>query len=383
MIKKNKTILVIIMFVTTMAATAFSYSSQPLENEAAIIAKKYKIADDKDFCLRVAKACRFIRESKIDLIEQFPINKTIFKISKTNPDEFSIYLGRDRAGNIHFFINLGKKISFKNEGHHKVLSHVIKFDDESIEKWVLAKMPLKDDLKKMMAKNESQFLCMFPDKEELMQTDLFEILPTKGADKQYIFMPFYELGSLEQALINNYVFSNEERLQLFLDIANAVVSMHKNNVAYRDIKPENILLYKKDNQLRAKLTDFGLSNELREDAIFKLNASPYVFSPELLELRAANKTEIDREDIKPCDIWALGLTFYRMFFCVKPYEEAYKASRQIKDHHKFKLAIEEWLETNFPEPTNKFSIQHLIYEMLSIDPQKRPNIEQVVERLII
>ena len=70
------------MFVTTMSATDFSYRSQLLEKEAATIAQKYKISDDNNFCLRVAKACCFIRESKIDLIERFPINKTIFKISK-------------------------------------------------------------------------------------------------------------------------------------------------------------------------------------------------------------------------------------------------------------------------------------------------------------
>lgn len=376
----KKNILGYVMIATTFVGTTFGYSDLPLENETVTITKKYNITNN-DLCLKIQEACNFIRENKNHLIEQFPDNKKVFKISKTNPNNLSIYLARNCSGEIHFFINLGKKISFNNEGHHKMLSHAIKYNDESIEKWVLAKIPLTDDLKKMMANNESQFLCMFPNNEEILQTDLFETLPTKLVDKQYIFMPFYELGSLEQALINRRTFSSEERQQLFLDIANAVANMHKRNVAYRDVKPENILLYEKEGQLRAKLTDFGLSNELREDAIFKLNASPYVFSPEMLELRAANKTEINREDIKPCDIWALGLTFYRIFYGIKPYEEAYKAFRQVKDHHKFKLAIEEWLVTYFSEPINKDSIDYLIYEMLSIDPQKRPNIEQVVNRL--
>ena len=366
------------MFATTL--TIDVSNSQILENEAAIIAQTYNIATE-ELCLKVSKVCHFIRENKINLIEQFPISKTIFKVSKTHLDGFSIYLARDRAGKIHFFINLGKTVSFNNEGYHKRLSHAVKYDEKSIEKWVLAKMPLKDDLKRIMSKNESHCLYMFPDKKELVQTDLFETLPTRLLDKQYIFMPFYELGSLEQALIHKRVFSNKQRQQLFLDIAHAIMYMHNNNVAYRDVKPENILLYERDNQLRAKLTDFGLSNELREDTIFKLDTSPYIFSPEMLELKVANKTEIDRKDIKSCDIWALGLTFYRMFFGIKPYEEAYQTFRRVKDPYQFKLAIENWLETHFPEPENKFSIQYLIYEMLSIDPQTRPPIEQVIESL--
>ena len=58
--------------------------------------------------------------------------------------------------------------------------------------------------------------------------------------------------------------------------------LHKKNIIYRDIKPENILIGK-DGYI--KLTDFGFAKNLKKDEnrTFTLCGTPDYLSPEILQ----------------------------------------------------------------------------------------------------
>jgi len=54
-----------------------------------------------------------------------------------------------------------------------------------------------------------------------------------------------------------------ENLELFSQIVNGLVEIHKNNVIHRDLKPENIFIDNKDRtRATAKIGDFGLARML-------------------------------------------------------------------------------------------------------------------------
>jgi calcium-dependent protein kinase len=53
---------------------------------------------------------------------------------------------------------------------------------------------------------------------------------------------------------------------------------------YRDIKPENFLLYKDNDDSHIKLIDFGLAKKVSKDELMTTpNGTPYYIAPEVLK----------------------------------------------------------------------------------------------------
>ena len=55
-------------------------------------------------------------------------------------------------------------------------------------------------------------------------------------------------------------------------------------IYFRDIKPENFLLYKQDDDSHIKLIDFGLAKKVTKDELMTTpNGTPYYIAPEVLK----------------------------------------------------------------------------------------------------
>ena len=77
---------------------------------------------------------------------------------------------------------------------------------------------------------------------------------------------------------------------------------------YRDIKPENFLLYKENDDSHIKLIDFGLAKKVNPNELMTTpNGTPYYIAPEVI---AENYDE-------RCDIWSIGVILY-ILLCGKP-----------------------------------------------------------------
>ncbi|CAM9474529.1 unnamed protein product, partial [Discosporangium mesarthrocarpum] len=78
------------------------------------------------------------------------------------------------------------------------------------------------------------------------------------------FQDLYEGGDL----LSTYRFKSEkEAANIVRKVTNAVRYMHKNRIAHRDLKLDNILLEGKEEGAEIKLVDFGLSAHFED---FKL-----------------------------------------------------------------------------------------------------------------
>ena len=89
----------------------------------------------------------------------------------------------------------------------------------------------------------------------------------------------------------------------------AIDHLHKNNILYRDLKPENILIAS-DGHI--KLTDFGLSKEIKED-YYNSNSfcgSHAYLAPEMLENKPHGKS---------IDWYGIGVVLYEFLVGVPPY----------------------------------------------------------------
>ena len=111
--------------------------------------------------------------------------------------------------------------------------------------------------------------------------------------------------------------SREQRLHLFLQIADTVAAAHSVGVLHKDIKPSNVLVAAHGEGWRTRLTDFGSSRLLQPELLIGLDitalgmtttrtdtsGTPLYLAPELIAGQSASIRS---------DLYALGVVLYQL-----------------------------------------------------------------------
>jgi serine/threonine protein kinase/tetratricopeptide (TPR) repeat protein len=114
-----------------------------------------------------------------------------------------------------------------------------------------------------------------------------------------------------------------ERLQLFLQVCEAVAYAHRNLVIHRDLKPSNILVTREGNP---KLVDFGVSKILGGDVEEALATT----SQWRVTLRYASPEQIKGERLTTAtDLYSLGVILYELLTGQSPYGSDQHPTRLI------------------------------------------------------
>ena len=128
----------------------------------------------------------------------------------------------------------------------------------------------------------------------------------------YIAQPFYAGETLERRLRRAPRIGLNEGVSIATRLAKAIGSLHRAGIVHRDIKPENIILLS-DGGL--KLVDLGVArilsmekSGLEKDSVF-VPGTPSYRAPEQFESKGKPASAGDERS----DIFALGVTLYRMF----------------------------------------------------------------------
>jgi cGMP-dependent protein kinase len=82
----------------------------------------------------------------------------------------------------------------------------------------------------------------------------------------------------------------------------ALEYLHSNNIIYRDIKPENIMV---DNKGYLKLIDMGTAKILKNCKTFTIIGTPHYMAPEIIQGKGYGFH---------VDIWSVGICLYE-FMC--------------------------------------------------------------------
>ena len=177
----------------------------------------------------------------------------------------------------------------------------------------------------------------------------------------YFIMEYMNRGNLYSFCPKNGVpkISKQTAASLIKDVISALYFLHHMNppIIHRDIKPENILI---NDQMRAKLTDFGWSNYLR--GIYKrttICGTPIYLAPEII---------FNFGHDQKLDIWCLGVLMFELLAGQPPWkgDDVTTVKRNISS-----------LNINWPKNMDP-DAKDLISKILKYLPEERPTLEEIL-----
>ncbi|XP_040038488.1 hormonally up-regulated neu tumor-associated kinase homolog A [Gasterosteus aculeatus] len=192
-------------------------------------------------------------------------------------------------------------------------------------------------------------------------TQLLDILETENS--YYLVMELCPGGNLMNSIYDKKRLDERETQKYIRQLVLAVEHLHRAGVVHRDLKIENLLLDEQDN---IKLIDFGLSNCAGilgySDPFSTQCGSPAYAAPELLS----------RKKYGPkVDVWSIGVNMYAMLTGTLPFTVEPFSLRAL--HQKM---VDK--EMNPLPPSLSTAAICLLKKLLEPDPNKRPNIHQVM-----
>ena len=136
-------------------------------------------------------------------------------------------------------------------------------------------------------------------------------IPASRQSRLYAAMPHYQGETLERRILRSPQMSLEAGVAIAAKLGKALGALHRVGVIHRDIKPDNIIL-EPGGGLR--LIDLGVARlpNLEDFAAPDIPGTPSYMAPELHAGQAGDERS---------DLYALGVTLYRLFSGGYPYGE--------------------------------------------------------------
>lgn len=226
---------------------------------------------------------------------------------------------------------------------------------------VAIKVFLKDklgDCNLKAIREEVKVLCKLDHPNIVKYYDVYE-----DSKNVFIVTEFIEGKTLSQELVDRKThFAETTVAHIMSQLVSAIHHCHANNIAHRDIKPDNIIIDAKGN---VTLIDFGLSKAYSKERNLRTKAgSPLFMAPEV---------DHDQKYSSKCDIWGLGVLLYILLsnnvpFSIKHYNRIVKGLEKCEPQ----------FNTEIWEATSK-SAKKLVQRMIVYDPIKRIGIEELAD----
>lgn len=248
--------------------------------------------DERRPSTHLEDSCKELDEKELSLPEQVTEDEGL-KAEYLDEEEVPKveYLGRGAYGVVYKYQEAGEWFVVKN-----------------------TQIDQHDYVKEQVALNEVAILENLDHVNVVGFEYMYEEDQPDGTKHINIVLECMEGGSLESYLTRKGPLEEEEVISLMKPILKGMSYIHSQNVAHRDIKPDNLLL---DGSYRnVKIADFGTAVKLKhpEEQVCEESfvGTPRYIAPEVC---ACTNHGL------PADVWSLGATIVRMINGEKPYHE--------------------------------------------------------------
>lgn len=140
---------------------------------------------------------------------------------------------------------------------------------------------------------------------------LYEIF--EDSDRYYLVTELCKGGELFDEICDQGKFSEKDAAAIIKQILQAIAYCHEQNVVHRDVKPENLMIDKEQNNI-LKLIDFGTAIEFDVDPpvlLKDIHGTSYYVAPEVLNYQGYNER---------CDVWSIGVILYILLTGIPPFD---------------------------------------------------------------
>ncbi|XP_053471045.1 serine/threonine-protein kinase 16 [Ictalurus furcatus] len=201
-----------------------------------------------------------------------------------------------------------------------------------------------------------------------------------GKCEAWLLLPYISKGSLWSVLekLRGKGSSMPERriLHVFCGICEGLKAIHDKGYAHRDLKPTNVLLEENDKPV---LMDLGSMNKARievKGSREAMTVQDWAAQRCTISYRAPELFNVESHCIidEKTDIWSLGCVLYCMMMLEGPYDLVFQKGDSVA------LAVQN--PVAIPQPCSySEGLQTLLSSIMVTNPQERPNIDWVLERV--
>ena len=127
----------------------------------------------------------------------------------------------------------------------------------------------------------------------------------------------------------------EQRIELFLQMSEAVQHAHQKGIVHRDIKPSNVLVEEIDGVASVKVIDFGIAKALSGEAAGEdwLNtltgAGMMIGTPDYMSPEQASMESVDIDT--RADVYSMGALLYELLAGSRPFDRATLAGAAVME----------------------------------------------------
>ena len=181
-----------------------------------------------------------------------------------------------------------------------------------------------------------------------------------------LILEYADAGDLQSKIIahkNAGKYFNEKTIwSIFIQMVNGIKELHDRNIIHRDLKSANIFLMKNG---ICKLGDLNVSKVANSGLLKTQTGTPYFASPEVWSGKPYGLKS---------DIWSLGCILYQIATLKMPFQG-----------NNFKEVYNNISKCKYQPLPSVYSkeLDLIIKKLLQIDPEKRPNCQQILKDPIV
>jgi eukaryotic-like serine/threonine-protein kinase len=183
----------------------------------------------------------------------------------------------------------------------------------------------------------------------------------------YIVMEYLPGGTLKERILREGPLPPRTSAAAAIQVAEALMEAHRNDVIHRDVKPQNILITEGGD---AKVADFGIARAASSATLTRtgvlLGSVQYMSPEQAIGARVGPRS----------DLYSLGVVLYEMLTGELPYDAESPISVALK-HVEGRLRPPRTVEPSIPEGMNTVTVR-----LLAKDPEERyPDATSLLEDL--